>query len=103
MYHFSLRRPTHSVNITSGYQFTKGLYASINGKYISSRYDVGGYKKADVLLDSYFLLGVYAEYKFGDYLKVFTDVQNITNKRFYEVRGYNAIPAMFTIGATFNW
>ena len=102
-YNYSLRRPTHSINITTGYQFTKGLYASISGKYVSNRYDVGGYKKADVLLDSYFLLGAYAEYKFNNYLKVFADIQNITNKKFFEVRGYNAIPSLFNIGATFNW
>ncbi len=102
-YNYSLRRPTHSVNITSGYQFTKGMYASINGKYVSNRYDVGGYKKADVLLDSYFLLGAYAEYKFSNCLKLFADVQNIGNEKFFEVRGYNAIPSMFNIGATFNW
>jgi len=102
-YDYSLRRPTHNINITAGYQFTKGFYASLSGKYVSSRYDVGAYKKADILLDSYFLLGAYADYTFGDHLKVFADVQNITNKKFFDIRGYNGIPSMFTIGATFNW
>ena len=102
-YNYALRRPTHNFNITAGYQFSKGLYASVSGKYIGDRYDVGGYKKADVRLDSYFIVGVHAEYKFADYLKVFGDVQNIGNKKFYEVRGYNGIPSMFNIGATFNW
>jgi vitamin B12 transporter len=102
-YNYSLRRPTHNFNITAGYQFSKGFYASASGKYIGDRYDVGGYKKADVRMDSYFIVGVYAEYKFADYLKVFSDVQNIGNKKFYEVRGYNGIPSVFNIGATFNW
>ena len=102
-YNYSLRRPTHNINITAGYQFTRGFYASVSGKYLSNRYDVGAYKKPDVLLDSYFLLGAYAEYKFADMLKVFADVQNITNKKFYDIRGYNGIPSMFTVGATFNW
>jgi vitamin B12 transporter len=103
VYNYSLRRPTHNINITAGYQFSKGFYASVTGKYVSSRYDVGAYKKPDVLLDSYFLLSAYAEYTFGDMLKVFADVQNITNKKFFDVRGYNSIPSMFNIGATFNW
>ncbi|MEO7530415.1 MAG: TonB-dependent receptor [Sediminibacterium sp.] len=102
-YNYSLRRPTHSINVTAGYQFTKSLYASISGKYIGDRYDVGAYKKADVRLDSYFIVGAYAEYKFGNYLKLFGDVQNIGNKKFFEVRGYNGIPSIFNIGATFNW
>ncbi len=102
-YNYSLRRPTHNINFTTGYQFSKGLYASVSGKYVSSRYDVGAYKKADILLNSYFLWSAYAEYKFDDRLKIFGDVQNITNTKFYDVRGYNGIPSMFNIGATFNW
>jgi vitamin B12 transporter len=103
LYNYSIRRPAHNINITAGYQFSKGFYASVSGKYVSSRYDVGAYKKPDVLLESYFLLGAYTEYKFGDMLKVFADVQNITNKKFFDIRGYNGIPSMFNIGATFNW
>ena len=103
VYNYSLRRPTHSINITAGYRFTKGLYASFSGKYISNRYDVGAYKKADVLLDSYFLLSAYAEYTFSDRLKIFADVQNFGNKKFYDVRGYNGIPTLFNTGVTFNW
>jgi vitamin B12 transporter len=102
-YNYSLRRPTHNINVTVGYQFSKGLYASVSGKYVSSRYDVGAYKKPDVLLDSYFLVGAYAEYTFGGQLKIFADAQNIFNKKFFEVRGYNGIPSIFNIGATFNW
>ncbi len=103
VYNYSLRRPTHNLNITLGYQCSKGLYASISGKYVSSRYDVGAYKKPDVLLDSYFLLGAYAEYITGKHLKFFIDLQNITGKQFFDVRGYNGIPALFNAGVTFNW
>lgn len=102
LYNYSLRRPTHNINATAGYQFTKGFYLSVSGKYVGDRYDVGGYKVADIRLDSYFLLGAYAEYKFSDALKVFSDIQNIGNKKFYDVRGYNGIPTLFTIGGTYN-
>jgi vitamin B12 transporter len=101
-YVYALRRPTHSVNVTAGYQFSKGFFASLTGKYIGDRYDVGGYKRADVRMDSYFIVGAYAEYKFADFLKVFADVQNIGGKKFFEVRGYNGIPSMFNVGATVN-
>jgi len=103
VYNYSLRRPTHSINITAGYNFTKAFYASVSGKYVSSRYDVGAYKKADILLDDYFLLSAYAEYTFGERLKIFADAQNIANRKFYDVRGYNGIPDMFNAGVTFNW
>lgn len=102
-YSYSLRRPAHNINVTAGYQVTKGLYVSVTGKYVSNRYDVGPYKKPDVLLDSYFLLGAYADYVFCPQLKVFADVQNMTAKKFFDVRGYNSIPTVFNIGATVNW
>jgi vitamin B12 transporter len=101
-YSYSLRRPKHNINVTVAYQFTPALYASIGGKYVSSRYDVGGYKKADVLLDGYFLLNAHAEYDTKKHIKLFADAQNITNKQFFDVRGYNSIPFMFTAGINLN-
>lgn len=101
-YSYLLRRPKSSFNINAGYQFCKKLYVSVTGKSISSRYDVGGYRKEDVLLKSYFLLGAYAEYKHNERLKIFADLQNITNKKFTDVRGYNAIPFLINGGITFN-
>lgn len=103
LYNYSLRRPKHSINLTTGYQFTKGLYASISGKYVAGRYDVGGYKKQDLFLDNYVIFSAYAEYKTSESLKFFADVQNFTNRKFYDTRGYNAIPVIFNAGLTFNW
>jgi len=102
-YNYLLRRPKHNFNFNMGYQFTKGLYASISAKALSDRYDVGGFQKDDVLLDKYFLLSAYAEYKWKDHLKLFVDVQNMTNKKFFDLRGYNSIPFLINTGVTFNW
>jgi len=98
-----LRRPKHNLNLTAGYQFDNGLYVSANGKYVGDRYDVGGFKKPDVLLESYFILGAYAEYKLKDHFKFFADAQNITNKTFFDIRGYNSIPFLINAGVIFNW
>ena len=102
-YNYLLRRPKNNININIGYQFCKDVFVSISGKSVSSRYDVGGYKKEDVLLDSYFLLSAYAEYKYKDHIKFFVNLQNITNKKFFDTRGYNAIPFLINGGITFNW
>ena len=102
MYTYLLRRPGHNFNITASYDFDNGLYISTSGKYVGKRYDVGGYKKPDVQLESYFLLGAYAEYKFKKYIKIFADAQNITNKKLFEVNGYNSIPFLFNAGVTFT-
>ena len=101
-YNHLLRRPKHNINLNIGYQFSKGLFASISAKSVSSRYDVGGYKNEDVLLDSYFLLSAYAEYKWGSNVKFFVDVQNVTKKKFFDIRGYNALPFLINGGITFQ-
>ncbi len=101
-YSYLLRRPKSNFNITAGYQFCHNVFVSVSGKSVSSRYDVGGYRKEDVLLKSYFLLSAYAEYKYGEHVKFFADLQNITNKKFFDVRGYNAMPFLINGGVTFN-
>ncbi|MBN8836604.1 MAG: TonB-dependent receptor [Sphingobacteriia bacterium] len=99
-YNYLLRRPKHNVNLTIDWQATKALYVSATGKYVSSRYDIGGYKKADVPLDGYCIVSAYAEYAVNSVLKFFADGQNITNKKFFDIRGYNSIPFLFNIGVT---
>ena len=102
-YDYLLRRPKHNLNISVGVQATKALYLSLTGKYVSSRFDVGGYAKNDVGLDDYFIAGAYADYKLSPHVKLFADAQNITNNKFYDVRGYNSIPLMLNGGVTVNW
>ena len=86
-----------------GANLIKDLFASISAKTVSARYDVGGYQQEDVLLENFFLLNAYAEYKWKTHVKFFAGVQNITNKKFFDLRGYNSIPFMLNGGITFNW
>ncbi|WP_207492309.1 TonB-dependent receptor plug domain-containing protein [Aridibaculum aurantiacum] len=101
-YSHLLRRPKHNLNIAAGYQFTKALHVRVAGKYVGSRFDAGGYQANDIKLDSYFLLNAYAEYKLRDTWTFFLDAQNITNTRFFDIRGYNSIPTLVTGGVTFK-
>jgi vitamin B12 transporter len=101
-YNYLLRRPKHNFNLNIGYNFTKDLFVSISAKSVSSRYDVGGYKRDDVVLANYFLLGAYGEYKWKSSIKFFMDIQNLTNKKFFDIRGYNAIPLMINGGISFQ-
>ncbi len=106
-YSYLLRRPKNNFNITAGYQFSKSFFVSISGKSVSKRYDVGGYDAnfnplPDVVLNAYFLLGAYAEYKLNAKIKCFVDLQNITNKKFFDVRGYNSIPFLINGGVTIS-
>jgi vitamin B12 transporter len=98
-----LRRPRHQVNVNGGYSFGGGLYLSVGAKYVSRRYDMGGYQKEDVPLEDYLLLNAYTEYKFKKWIKLFVDAQNLTNRKFYDVGGYNSIPFLVQAGITFQW
>ncbi|HEX7844426.1 MAG TPA: TonB-dependent receptor [Chitinophagaceae bacterium] len=102
-YNHLLRRPKHSFNISAGYQVCPEFYLSVSGRSASKRYDVGGYMSDDVEVDGYFVLNAYAEYKYSKSVKFFADLQNITDKKFIDIRGYNAIPFLISGGLTFNW
>ena len=102
-YNYLLRRPQNSFNVTIGYQPVPSFYISITGKAVGKRYDTGGYQADDVLLKNYFLVGAYAEYKLKEQIKFFADARNITGKKFFDIRGYNATPFMISGGVTFDW
>lgn len=102
LYNYVLRRPNHLLNITAGYNFMPQLYVSVSCKNVSSRYDVGGYRKPDYKLAGYVIFNAYAEYKFSDNVRFFADVQNFTDRKFFDLRGYNSIPVLATGGVTFN-
>jgi vitamin B12 transporter len=75
----------------------------LTGKFVGSRYDVGGFKVKDVRLGDYFLIGAYGEYKLRSWIKVFADVQNIANIRFTDINGYNAMPLNASGGISLNF
>lgn len=100
LYSNLLRRPAHNTNLNLTYNFTTKFSASINAKFVGKRFDVGGYRKADLPLDSYFLLGAYAEYKLNKNIKFFADAQNVTNTKFFDLNGYNSIPLLVSGGVT---
>jgi vitamin B12 transporter len=104
-YRYALRVPEHTFNLTLGVRPVRSLFMSLSGHYESKRFDIGGYDAGfnplpDVTLDPFFLLNAYAEYKPVRCLKLFAEGRNILNRKFYTINGYNAIPAMFTAGAT---
>lgn len=101
-YQYLLRRPAHNLNLTIGYTPLKELYVSLMSKYVSERFDVGGFRRPDVALKGYFLLSAYAEYKPDAQWKFFIDVQNITNETFFDIRGFNSIPFIAHAGITFS-
>jgi vitamin B12 transporter len=101
-YSYLLRRPSHQLNITLAYRFANSLSVSLSSHSVSERRDFGGYQKADVLLKGYTIFNAHAAYKFEKGLSLFADVQNLTNKTFFDTWGYNAIPSLISGGVSIS-
>jgi len=102
-YSYLLRRPSHSGNIRISYQHKDKWSLSINGKFVSARKDIMGYQEPDLLLRGYCLLNTYGEYKLHNNARLFFDIQNITNTKFSDLRGYNSIPFLINGGIIINY
>jgi vitamin B12 transporter len=97
-YNYLLKRPKNSMGIQWAYEVSPKFNFSIAARYISKRYDVGGYAEEDISLKSYTLLNAHIQYKYNKYILLYADAQNIGNKVFQEINGYNAMGRMFMIG-----
>jgi vitamin B12 transporter len=97
-YNYLLKRPKNTAGIQWAYEASSKLNLSIAARYISKRYDVGGYAAADVGLKSFTLLNAHIQYKFSKHLVIYSDAQNIGNVAFQEINGYNAMGRMLMLG-----
>jgi len=97
-YNYLLKRPKHVAQIQYQIKFNEKWNAQLSGRYISKRYDVGGYLKSDVVLDYYTLLNAHISYQYSKHLQFYADAQNILNDHFQEINGYNTIGRTIQIG-----
>jgi vitamin B12 transporter len=97
-YNYLLKRPKHSLQMQYNVAINKKWQASLSGRYISSRYDVGGYATQDVKLDYYTLLNAHLQYQASKGLSFYVDMQNILQDQFQEIYGYNTMGRTIQIG-----
>lgn len=96
-YHNLLRRPKHRLALQTQYQPVEAFLISAQIQYLDQRNDLyfnpdNFYAAESVLLDSYYLLNIYTEYRLlAKRLTIFADIKNVTNQSFSEVFGFNAI------------
>jgi len=101
-YNYLLKRPKNTAGIQWSFEPSSKLNLSIAARYISKRYDVGGYAAEDVSLKSYTLLNAHIQYKYNKHILLYADAQNIGNTVFQEINGYNAIGRMVQFGIRLN-
>jgi vitamin B12 transporter len=96
-YHYLLKRPKHSLQMQYHVGYKK-WDVTLSGRYISSRYDVGGYATADVNLNAYTLINAHINYQASKRIHFYIDMQNILEDRFQEIYGYNTMGRTIQIG-----
>ena len=101
-YNYLLKRPKHSAGIQWQFAPTQKLQISIAARYISKRYDVGGYASPDIQLGYYILANAHVQYNATNHFTLFADGQNLGNDHFQEVNGYNTIGRTILFGIRFH-
>ncbi len=102
-----LRRPKHSFGATFSYQITPAFFVSTNaynyGKRTDMDFGIWPEPAKQVILESYLLWSVHAEYSIvKDKLVVFADGKNLLNKNYVEVFGYSTQGINIIGGIRFN-
>ena len=103
-----IRRPKNSIGVNAGIRVNEKLFVSSNFSWFDKRkdayFDAMIFQNVNVVLDSYILLDVYAEYSFcKNKLKVFADLRNVSNSKYSETAGFNALGFNGYGGVRFNF
>ncbi len=101
-YNYLLKRPNTSINVNGQFKLHKKWYLSIVGRFVGERYDVGGYKKNDLVLDPYIIFNANLRWQAKENIRMYLDVQNLFDQKFYETNGYNSIPRLINVGILIN-
>jgi vitamin B12 transporter len=95
------RRPEHSAFVSVGLYATANLFLSTAAKWTGKRFE-SVFGSSPVVLDSYYTIDLYADYKFKKWVKLFLDLRNITDQKYFDILGYNSKRFNFTGGFSFS-
>jgi len=83
------RRPAHTINVNASYQICKQALVSAHLRNVSKFYEPQ-YGAAPYEMKGYYTLDLYGEYKPHEKVRLFADFQNVTNQRYFDLRGFNS-------------
>jgi vitamin B12 transporter len=81
------KRPKNVLNLSLNYTVTKNIYVAAHLKTVSKVFEPQ-YLGAPYELRGYYTLDFYGRYKFDNRFSIFTDVQNITDQKYFVTRGF---------------
>jgi vitamin B12 transporter len=91
------RQPKHLLNLKAGWQPVKGLFVSLSLRMVGKRIE-SVYGGAPLGLPSYYTLNGYAEYRPAKTWKLFVDLENLTDRQYFDIPGFNSKRFNFTAG-----
>ncbi|MEO9022442.1 MAG: TonB-dependent receptor [Ginsengibacter sp.] len=77
------KRPKNVLNLSLNYQVTNELFISAQLKTVSKSFEPPSHE-----LKGYYTLGFYGQYLFNKNLNIFADFQNVTDQKYFVIRGY---------------
>jgi vitamin B12 transporter len=100
-YYNLYRIPKNTLNVSISCQATSALFISIHVRAVSKREEFiyGGMPETQ---KGYATIDLYGEYVFSKKIKAFIDLKNLTNKKYFDIPGYNSRRFNFMTGVSFN-
>lgn len=96
------RRPKHIVNVRVGYQVNEKLMLSIAARSVSAFYEPK-YQADALKVDGYTVLNMYGGYQVKKQIRLFADIQNVTDTKYTDQPGFNTRRFSLHGGFVFNF
>jgi len=96
------RQPKNLLNLKTGWQTTPRLYLSLSLRTVGKRIEAV-YGGAPVGIPSYYTVNGHAEYKVARTWKFFVDLENLTDRQYFDIPGFNSKRFTFMAGINFHF
>ena len=96
------RRPRQTINLNVGIEICKGWYVNTSIQSISKRWE-SVFAAAPIEMPAYYTWNLYSAYTITKNVKMYVDLKNITDEKYFEVRGYNSRRFNFMAGVSLKF
>lgn len=96
------RRPRQTINLTAGINICNAWFLSVGVQSVGKRFEAR-YMNTPLEMPSYAVWNVYTDYKIGRKVKLFADLKNVTDEKYFESNGYSTRRFNVMAGAVLNF
>ena len=93
------RRPNFTFTSSLTVEPVKGLTLMPSFRFVGNRLK-GEYDAGPAVMPQNYTIDFYAAYHFAKQFRVFADMRNITDQKYFDIPGYNSRMANFTVGVS---